>query len=283
MMLAGASWAILCTVFLFHRWILRLGVLGAAGAVVLGQALTAGRAGYAAWAGVGFLLSLLRWRVALVLVPVVGLGIASWLPGVQERISTGFGDESGIVVVQSDDYEMTAGRSAVWPLVADKILEAPLFGHGRLAMRRTGLTHYIRNELRDIFGHPHNAYLELLLDSGVLGVLLAAPFFIVMVMHALTVFLDRNDPMFCAAGGAALSLMTALFIAGMGAQTFYPREGVVGMWAMLGVLLRVSVERRNALAERNGTFVLNEESEPFDDSDEIGARTLPSRERLMIE
>ena len=35
----------------------------------------------------------------------------------------------------------------------------------------------------------------------------------------------------------------------MGAQTFYPREGVLGMWAAAGVALRVWVEREGARME----------------------------------
>jgi hypothetical protein len=56
-------------------------------------------------------------------------------------------------------------------------------------------------------------------------------------------FLDRSDILYEAAGGAALALLLALLLASFGAQTLYPREGVVGMWAAIGVALRVSVER----------------------------------------
>jgi hypothetical protein len=48
-------------------------------------------------------------------------------------------------------------------------------------------------------------------------------------------------------GILALALVLALLVAAMGSQTFYPREGSVGMWAAIGVMLRVSVEKRKAL------------------------------------
>ena len=52
---------------------------------------------------------------------------------------------------------------------------------------------------------------------------------------------------------AALALLLALLIASFGAQTLYPREGVVGMWAAIGVAMRVSVERAaQAMGRRNG-------------------------------
>ena len=49
----------------------------------------------------------------------------------------------------------------------EKIKEAPLFGYGRLAMRRTGLSAFLMEQLGESFPHPHNAYLEQLLDNGV--------------------------------------------------------------------------------------------------------------------
>jgi hypothetical protein len=43
------------------------------------------------------------------------------------------------------------------------------------------------------------------------------------------------------------ALVLALLIAGMGSQTFYPREGALGIWAAIGITLRVWVERARAL------------------------------------
>jgi hypothetical protein len=42
-----------------------------------------------------------------------------------------------------------------------------------------------------------------------------------------------------AIGGVATSLLLALLIAGFGSQSFYPREGAVGMWCALGLLMRL--------------------------------------------
>ena len=49
-----------------------------------------------------------------------------------------------------------------------------------------------------------------------------------------------------AAGGVCLALVLALLIAAIGSQTFYPREGSVGMWAAIGLMLRMSVQRERA-------------------------------------
>ena len=50
-----------------------------------------------------------------------------------------------------------------------------------------------------------------------------------------------------AAGGACLALVLALLFGAAGSQTFYPREGAVGMWAAIGLMLRATVERRRAI------------------------------------
>ncbi len=64
-----------------------------------------------------------------------------------------------------------------------------------------------------------------------------------LLTRCVSLFRDREDLLVSATGGVALSLLLGLLIASVGAQTLYPREGVLGMWAALGVALRVWVER----------------------------------------
>lgn len=245
MMLSGASWAFFATLPLVRRWRWRLLVLAAGVAVAYAQALTGGRMGYVAWGAVGFVLCSIRWRKSLLLAPLVPIAISILLPGVTERMLQGFGetDVSGRAV--TDDAEVTADRTIIWPYVIDKILESPAIGYGREAMTRTGLV----AEHADIsFPHPHNMYLECLLDNGFVGFAMIIPFYAVVVSHAVRLFLDRTSPLYAAIGGIALALVLALLVAGMGSQTFYPREGAVGMWAAIGLMLRTSIVRLRAMA-----------------------------------
>ena len=64
---------------------------------------------------------------------------------------------------------MTAGRSLAWPLIIEKIRERPWEGYGRQAMLRTGVATYLYETLGEIFPHPHNAYLEIVFDNGIIG------------------------------------------------------------------------------------------------------------------
>ena len=93
------------------------------------------------------------------------------------------------------------------------------------------------------FPHPHNAYLEMMLDNGWLGTLLVVPFYFVILWQAVSLFRDSGDPVFVSVGGVACALVIALLVGSVGSQTFYPREGSVPMWCAIGLMLRVYVER----------------------------------------
>jgi O-antigen ligase len=261
MLLSGASWAILTTMVLVRKPRDQLLLAGAAMLVALGQALTGGRAGYVTWGLVGLILGLARWRKLLPLIPLAALGVGILLPSVRNRMLQGFGSSSGIVVVETSDYEITSGRTLAWSYVIPKIKESPVFGYGREAMVRTGLYRRILSDHGEgeTFPHPHNAYLEMLLDNGLVGFMLVIPFYLVILRHSFGVLLDRSDPLYAAVGGTACALVLALLIAAMGSQTFYPREGSVGMWAAIGLMLRVSVERQRALETGEALFGAEEQ------------------------
>ncbi len=246
MMLAGASWAGIAFCSLVgskrQKWLF----WGVAAVVLWGQALTGGRAGYVTWGAVGFILCMLKWRRLLPLIPVAAVGVVMLIPAVRERMLSGFGGREGSVVVQHDESEITSGRNVIWPLVIGKIKESPFMGYGRMATLRTGLSAVGQEEFGEPFDHPHEAYLEILLDNGVIGFVCILPLFYLVITRSLVLFRDRTEPIYEAAGGVALALVLALLFASFGAQTLYPREGVVGMWAAIGVALRVFVERARA-------------------------------------
>ena len=256
-MLAGAAWAILATRGLARGFAIRTLIVAAALTVTYGQALTGGRAGYATWIGVGLVLGLVRWRRYLIVLPLVVASILALVPAARERMLQGFTpdtrDTSTAVAGRGrdpdapDEYTITAGRTLIWPYVVDKIMEAPLLGYGREAMQRTGLASFLLEELGESFPHPHNAYLQWLLDNGLVGFLLTMPFYGMVLIQSFSLFRDFRSPVFMAAGGASLALVLALLFGAVGSQTFYPREGAVGMWAAIGLMLRATVERRWAV------------------------------------
>jgi len=248
MMLAGASWAVVAYARYFSQWWIKLSLFGAAGVIVLGQAVTGGRTGYATWGLIGLFLCVVKWRKFLPVIPLAIGVVIAFVPAVRDRMLQGFAQKEGGFVEQTDASEITSGRSRIWPLVIEEIGESPIIGHGRIAMQRQGVSQRCVEEYGEVFGHPHNAYLELLLDNGLVGFLCAMPIFWICFRQNLVLFRDRDDLLFEMVGGVALALVMALLIAAIGAQTFYPREGVVPMWAALAVSLRVWVQRERLLA-----------------------------------
>jgi O-antigen ligase len=179
------------------------------------------------------------------------------IPAAQERLMQGFDpdtvdsnrrveafyyqDENSI-----DLYTVTSGRTFAWPWVLSKIEDRPFIGHGREAMIRTGLAATLWLDYGESFPHPHNAYLQWLLDNGILGFIPILLFYFLILKMAIVLFKNDKHDLNAAIGGIAIALLAALLIASMGSQSFYPREGSVGMWCAIGLALRVFVQQQKA-------------------------------------
>ena len=250
-MLAGAFWAIMATLSLVRKKKYQVMVLAAAGIVVLGQALTGGRAGYIAWGAIGIVLCLLKWRKFLILAPVIVILLPIVFPGAVDRMLTGFGETDVAGQSTTDDNAVTSDRTIIWPYIINKIGESPLVGYGRLAMSRTGLVKSLEAEYPGIgASQPHNMYLETLLDNGMLGSIPILSLFAVMVAYSARLF--RSDNGLCSSvGGLALSLMLAQLVAGIGSQHIYPEESTLGMWAAMFLSIRVYIEEKRTQTGAN--------------------------------
>jgi O-antigen ligase len=245
-MLAGASWAILAALPLIRQRKYRMMGWMSAGVVVYGQALTGGRAGFLAWGATGLILCLLKWRKYLILVPVVAVLLPAVFPAATARMLSGFGETDVAGESMTNDDAVTSGRTLMWPRVIDKIHESPIVGYGRLAMKRTGLYTALLDE--DLsFPHPHNLYLEMLLDNGILGSLPIILFWGILTVRSAVLFRSHNR-LYAAAGGLALTLILSQLFAGIGAQHYYPRISTLGVWAAAFLMLRVCVEEEHACA-----------------------------------
>jgi O-antigen ligase len=249
MLMAGGSWALLAARPAMTSRAARNACTFGFLACTFAVALTAGRMGYLAWLVAGALFSLLRWRKALLLLPVLVVAVVTLLPGTYGRFTAGFSEETRdhnpLVPGASrkeapadgspDLYTVTAGRNVAWPYVIDAIGRAPLAGYGRLAMNRTGISAYLAEKYREYFAHPHNAYLEITLDNGILGGGMVILFYLSLLARAGRGFTASRDPVGLASSGVLLALLVALLVAAFGSQTFYPREGAVSLWGAIGL------------------------------------------------
>jgi O-antigen ligase len=257
MILAGASWAFYAARDLSHHYLIKLGMLGGAAVCLFALALTGGRMGLVTWGILGAIFSIWKWRKFLALGPAVLILIIATVPAARERLMQGF--EGGEVQtnvrieetlnIDSEGthwYTVTSGRSFAWPFVIEKIGERPLVGYGRDAMKTTGVAANLWTNYGEAFPHPHNSYLQWVMDNGILGAIPVFALFWIIVRRSGSLFMDERDKSFVIVGGVCLSLTLAFLIAGIGSQTFYPREGAVGMWVAIGLVYRVYIQREKA-------------------------------------
>jgi O-antigen ligase len=251
MMLGGAAWALIGAMPIIEDARLRRMMPILAVVMVYAQSLTGGRAGYITTGAVGLIMGALRWRKVFLIGPAVAVLILMFVPAAADRLLNGFGSNEYNSSVKVDEYEITSGRNLIWPYVIAQINRKPWFGWGRQAMIRTGTVNFLAETLKEDFGHPHNAYLEAMLDNGIVGTFFILLLFLTFLIHAFRLFLEKRSALCMAAGGVASALILALLVASMGSQSFYPVEGTVEMWAAIGLMLAVSVERKRALARAN--------------------------------
>ncbi|MEJ6121135.1 O-antigen ligase family protein [Vibrio sp. 2-Bac 85] len=258
MMMSGAFWLVFCLKELVstkHYWYF---ILPSCFVIFLAMALTGGRTGYGTWAALGGIYCLFKWRKYILLIPLVYITVIAFAPSAVERLSFGFSSEEsaesqpmngdqGIDFEgeEVDLYEVTSGRNLAWPLVWESITEAPFFGYGREAMANIGITLKMREMYGefDSFPHPHNAYLQWIQDNGFVGAIPVFLLYFIFLKYSWSLFRDNSDKIYIVTGGVSFALLMSFFIASVGSQTFYPREGAVGMWVAIGLLLRVYVER----------------------------------------
>ena len=201
--------------------------------------------GYLTWGITGLTLCFLRWRGYLLIAPLAVAILLLAVPSVGDRLFEGVtrnAFNSNIVV---NDYDVTAGRNVIWPLVIDKIYTNVWVGFGRMAMWRTGIVASPRRFWRRISA-PAQRLPQWLLDNGIVGFIPVIAFYIVVCSTRCGVTTPRRAVH--GGGGTAAAHILALLGAPMGSQSFYPIEGTVGMWCAIGIMLRVSVNRTQALA-----------------------------------
>ncbi|MHC4116296.1 MAG: O-antigen ligase family protein [Planctomycetota bacterium] len=244
-MMSGVPWAALAVASFLERRKSKCIMYAVSAMSLYALALTGGRAGYLACGATLVFLCFVRWRRQLLLVPLLLLIIPVVLPGATKRMFEGFNQATVSGDKRDNIHDISAGRTEIWAVVIPKIFESPVLGFGRRAMPRIGLQQSLLNtygeEANMAVAHPHNAYLEILLESGLNGFVIIVALHTLILVYSIRTFVAREDPMLMAVGGVALSLLTGHMVANMGGQSFYPRAIDVGLWAAVGVMLRCYV------------------------------------------
>lgn len=247
--LAGTFWGIIALVGVWRRRVMSWLCLLSSAVPGLAVLVVQSRAGYLALAAGGLVFGAIRWRKLLVILPAGAIAVMIAFPSVTERIMMGVEQSETPVGPRSYDMDViTAGRTSdIWPPVFEAFREAPVFGQGRLAIVRTSARDRIIALMGWCPSHPHNAVLELLADSGVVGTLLILVFYTGFFMISARLLRMRASPVAQAVGGVAMALLSARLVTGISGCSFFPIRSMFGLFAVGGLAMRLAAHHAVAV------------------------------------
>ena len=208
----------------------------ALGIFTIGIVLTFSRNAFLGFFLVNGLFLLWRFQAKKLGLAMLGFAAAAALApnAVYRRLTYGFDTGSADAV--------SAGRiEGIWgPLVPD-VLESPLFGQGLDSIM---WSHAITSGHALFVGHPHNAYLQTLLDMGLVGLAL-------MVAYYFTVWrgfraLGSNaylSPLMRGFFQGACAALIAFAVAGITGGSLRPQPENVPLWFAIGIMYGLLARR----------------------------------------
>lgn len=151
---------------------LKLALLASMGLVVVALTLTFSRGAFLCFIVVNVLFLLWRRNATTLAYGVLLAAVALFLlpDAVYERLKYGLG--SGVNFV-------SAGRiDGIWLPLLPEVLRSPVYGNGLGSILWSEAVRSADGVSVLAVGHPHNAYLEALLDMGIAGLILVGAFFV---------------------------------------------------------------------------------------------------------
>jgi O-antigen ligase len=178
------------------------------------------------WRQMGF--AVLLGAVLLLLVP----------DAVIERATHGMADR--------DISSITAGRAdAIWPLLLPVIADSPLFGNGLMSLL---WSEPARRGLLSV-AQPHNAYLGLVLDFGLIGALLILSFFAWAWWSMRCAARDSVEPFYRQFFLGASVTVPLLLAQALSDDRFTPTATQTFMWLCIGAAIGWRARQRAARAQ----------------------------------
>ncbi len=221
-------WSIVAAHHLWKGTLQKFGFVIMSGFALVGIAACYSRAGYATFLGVGLIMACVRWRKLLLIGPFALVIFCLVFPSIVERSLMGF--ESNYAGGGSPDLnEITAGRTGnLWPPTIEEIGNAPFLGQGRLSILRTDAYGKIMALEGNCPSTPHNGYLEVLIDTGFLGLAITSAFFLGIAGLSFALMRDA-DPLMQTVGGMGVVASLSLLINAMSGGILFPDQGMLGM------------------------------------------------------
>jgi O-antigen ligase len=208
---------------------LRLTLFACAAAAATTAALTFSRGAFVGLAViVGYYLFTRRRMGQFVLALSIIVGGALILPDAfVERATTGLHTE--------DTHAITAGRlDTIWRPLLPTFWEAPILGHGLAST--PWATPNLRGAMLPV-GHPHSAYLGVLLDLGMMGVAVVAAFFWSAWAMFRRLAKNHPDPLWRGVFEGGVVCLMCLAVQGLTDDRFVPTYPQVALWLCYGLAL----------------------------------------------
>ncbi len=187
---------------------------------------------------------ILQRRLKIVIVGVIVLACILPILPVElfERLSTGL-TTSGNKVLHSSEDPLTAGRVAgVWIPLLSEVQANPVFGNGLLSIAWS--LPFRSGALGLATLNPHNLYLKILLEIGVVGLVLVMLFFFDFWRRLKVAADDAATPRnlsWLFAGSSAALLGYAAY--GLSGGDYLPDPSNAWLWVVWGLLLAVPAGR----------------------------------------
>lgn len=179
------------------------------------------------WAGaiVGFSLFALRYsrRLVIPLVIAVAIVLAVAKP-VRERL-----------LESSQDFFIAGGRSAIWQVGLELAERFPL----GIGFKNSKFLHSYSAEIPEELTHFHNNFINILVESGVMSLILFALWIAAVVRHAFTA---RVSPVLKPTATAIGCALVSWQVAGLVEYNFGDSEVLFVVWVILGALAGMEVE-----------------------------------------
>jgi hypothetical protein len=210
-----------------EKWF-RLACVATMAMVVIALVFTFSRGAFAGFLVVNALFLLWRFNMktaALLLVGGVAF-VALLPPEVWLRLSMGMGEGADAV---------SAGRiEGIWGPLVPELLNSPLWGNGIGAVM---WSEPMTKGMMHVVTHPHNAYLELYYDAGILGFGLVLAYFLHVWkgLRALGSNAFLSPEMRGFYKGAAAGLVS-FFVTGFAGSSFVPRPEYAFLWIAIGMM-----------------------------------------------
>jgi O-antigen ligase len=218
----------------------KLVLLATMGAVVMALLLTFSRGAFLGFILVNiiYLFSCRNRKVMLLALLLVPIALYLMPGAVMSRMEMGFG---------SGANEVSAGRvEDIWAPLMPEIFDHPFFGNGLGAvMWAKAMVHQQMFQV----GHPHNAFLQLYLDMGIVGFILIMGFW----GYAWRTFRKlgkdaRVAPELQGVFHGAAAGLVSFIVAGMAGSSFEPAPEQAFLWLAIGVMFGIQAKLAAAAA-----------------------------------